>query len=58
MAYKTGFKFDERRIVGWKYNDYTCSRAGPARGQAMGTMEVKRQTWRPAKAPAGPVDRH
>jgi hypothetical protein len=42
----------------WKYNGYTGSLAGPSRGPAVGTKGVKRERWRPAKAPAGPADRH
>jgi hypothetical protein len=37
---------------------YTGCLAGPARGPAMGTKEVKGERWRPAKAPARPADRH
>jgi hypothetical protein len=39
-------------------NGYTGSLAGPARGPTMGTKIVKRERWRPAKALAGPADRH
>jgi hypothetical protein len=42
----------------WKYNGYTGNRAGPARGPTLGTKEVKRERWRPAKALAWPADRH
>jgi hypothetical protein len=37
---------------------YTGNLAGPARGPAVGTKEVRIERWRPAKAPAGPADRH
>jgi hypothetical protein len=49
----------ENPCVGvWKYNGYTGSLAGPARGLVVGTKGVKRERWRPAKAQASPADRH
>jgi hypothetical protein len=32
--------------------------SGPTRGAAVGTREVRRERWRPGKAPAGPADCH
>jgi hypothetical protein len=39
---------------GWLH----VGRAGPTRGPAVVTKEVRGVRWRPAKAPAMPADRH
>jgi hypothetical protein len=39
---------------GWLH----VGRAGPTRGPAVVTREVRRERWRLAKAPAGPADYH
>jgi hypothetical protein len=53
-----GLKRMSGRLLEFGSYGYTGSLAGPTRGLAVGTKEVKRERWRPAKAPAGPAGRH
>jgi hypothetical protein len=44
--------------IGIGSGELHVGRTGPTWGPSVATREVRRERWRPAKAPAGPADRH
>jgi hypothetical protein len=54
----TNIPYSGGLLVGVGNGKLHVGRAGPTRGPGLVPREVRKERWRPAKAPAGPADRH